>query len=231
MKNINTIYKDLLSEVWNEGLETSPRGKKILELIGKKIILDPDDCIITLENFETNLHYATIESAWYESGMNSIDFHPLITKIWSKYSDDGKTVNSAYGYYIFNAEHFYKENLQIKSQWSWVKEKLKQDPESRQAVININNISHKKNINTKDFPCTIALQFFIRNNQLDMIVMMRSNDLFYGFRNDIYCFSQLQKQMAEELNVELGQYIHFASSLHLYEGQFAAVNDLLKGDD
>jgi thymidylate synthase len=46
---------------------------------------------------------------------------------------------------------------------------------------------------------------------------MRSNDLWFGFCNDQYCFSELQKIVAERTNFEIGSYYHFAHNMHLYE--------------
>jgi thymidylate synthase len=49
-----------------------------------------------------------------------------------------------------------------------------------------------------------------------MCVTMRSNDLWYGFCNDQYCFSQLQKMIAERLSIDVGEYYHFAHNMHIY---------------
>ena len=75
-----------------------------------------------------------------------------------------------------------------------------------------------KSIDTyaKDTPCTYAVQFTVLNNKLNMSVVMRSNDLWYGFCNDQYCFSKLQQLVAERTGYEIGTYYHFAHNLHLY---------------
>lgn len=73
---------------------------------------------------------------------------------------------------------------------------------------------------TKDFPCTMYFQIFIRNNKLHWITNMRSQDIYYGMRNDIYCFTELQKLLTKELDLELGKYYHHCGSLHLYESQW-----------
>ena len=49
-----------------------------------------------------------------------------------------------------------------------------------------------------------------------MCVVMRSNDLWYGFCNDQYCFSNLQAMVAHETGYEIGEYYHFVHNLHLY---------------
>jgi len=52
-----------------------------------------------------------------------------------------------------------------------------------------------------------------------MAVLMRSNDLWYGFCNDQYCFAMLHKMVAERLSIEMGDYYHFAHNLHLYNNK------------
>jgi thymidylate synthase len=172
------------------------------------------------------------ELNWYESGSSRIDYSPLIEKVWKKYSDNGKNVQSAYGQYIFPERVNTKEEG-LMSQWDWIKKVLIFDKDSRRELININGEKNKEIINTNDFPCTISLQFLIRNNKLHLITHMRSNDIFFGFRNDLYTFTKLQMRMCRELSVyyndlTLGQYTHIVNSMHLYEEQFEKVKDLIE---
>jgi len=214
MKTINDIYKNILLMIYKHGDEITPRKMKCKELINQTIVLNPKDNIITLKGFETNMNYANEELKWYLSGSKRFDFSLLINKIWKKYSDDDITVNSAYGYYFFT-----QKTLLNYTQWNWVIDELKNDKDSRRCIININNITHKKHI-SKDIPCTINCQVMIRNNKLIWITNMRSNDIYFGFRNDIYCFTELQKKMAQELRIETGLYYHNVASLHLYESEY-----------
>jgi thymidylate synthase len=212
LTKINGIYEDLINNIVRNGKKSSPRGMEIRELLAQTIVLDPDDNVITLKGFETNLEYAKEELAWYLSGSNEISFSPRISKIWKKYSDDGEHANSAYGYLIFS--YYYWPSME--NQWDWVTNELRKDPDSRRAIINLLLIVHKDH-DSKDIPCTIALQYLIRNNKLVAITYMRSNDAYYGFRNDVYCFCELQKKLAFRLGVATGEYYHVVGSMHLYE--------------
>jgi thymidylate synthase len=49
-----------------------------------------------------------------------------------------------------------------------------------------------------------------------MSVMMRSNDLWYGFCNDQYFFSKLQKIVSKKINKKIGTYFHFVNNMHIY---------------
>jgi thymidylate synthase len=93
---------------------------------------------------------------------------------------------------------------------------LRRNDETRQAAISIYD---GKEIYKYEYdtPCTYAIQFTVVNNKLNMCVTMRSNDLWFGFCNDQYCFSQLQILVAEKTGYELGTYYHFAHNFHLYE--------------
>ena len=221
--DFNTEYLELLRKIWFSGIETAPRGMKVKELLGEKLkLISPENNLITIPQFKTNINYVTDELKWYLSGSNNINFTPLIKRSWERYSDDGIHVNSAYGYRIFG------KHPDFINQWDWVKKKLSCDSDSRQAIININDVSDKCLENTKDFPCTIACQVFIRDNKLYWVTYMRSQDIFLGMRNDVYCFTELQKILAKELSIDCGNYIHFCGSLHLYEKNYERVFDFLK---
>jgi len=49
-----------------------------------------------------------------------------------------------------------------------------------------------------------------------MCVVMRSNDLWYGFCNDQYCFSKLMELVSKRIGIEIGYYYHFVQNFHLY---------------
>ena len=93
--------------------------------------------------------------------------------------------------------------------------KLRHQKDTRQACISIYDGKEISDY-AFDTPCTYAVQFTIINNRLEMCVTMRSNDLWYGFCNDQYCFSMLQAMVAKKLNINNGVYYHFAHNMHLY---------------
>ena len=96
---------------------------------------------------------------------------------------------------------------------------MKKTPNSRQAWI-LTYDGKEKDKYAFDTPCTLAVGFDINPatpDCLNMTVMMRSNDIIYGFCNDQYCFSKLQEIVAEELGLKVGTYYHFAHDMHIYD--------------
>ena len=166
---------------------------------------DPTRNIVISPIRKMPMRYAVGELAWYLSGSNRVSDISRFAKKWVDISDDGETNNSAYGYRIFTKFGF--------DQWNHVKNMLQKDPNSRQAVIHIKDADNKP---TKDTPCTVYLQFLLRDGKLNLSVHMRSNDIWMGVPYDMFSFCFLQMKMAMELGVEIGEYHHYAGSLHMY---------------
>lgn len=155
------------------------------------------------------LRYAIGELLWYNSCNPSWKAIYPYSKFWKGISDNGSTVNSNYGWCIRKKYGF--------DQWEMVKKLLQENTNSRQAIIHIKEARNLIDNPTKDLNCTIALQFLLRNNKLDLIVTMRSNDIWLGLPYDLFNFTCMQIQMAMELGVDIGMYYHNAGSLHIYK--------------
>ena len=205
-KNSNeafTYYYDFISK---NGIVT--RDTKAIFNVGFEIE-NPLDNLITDKNRDWSLTYALAEWQWYLSADRSIyklkELYGSVPKIWQNIADENGLVNSNYGAYWFG-----------NNQYDKVVDILKKDPESRRASLSIYNADNIDQYE-KDTPCTYAINFTILNNKLNMTVMMRSNDLWFGFCNDQYCFSKLQEKMSKDLDVEVGTYFHFVNNLHIYD--------------
>ena len=204
-RNANEAYEYIHDRILQDGVDFA--DTKALFNVGFYITDPLDNKIINKErNWKQN--YAEAEWQWYLSGNRNISelgrLYGKTPEIWKRMADDKGNVNSNYGW-----------QWQRNAQLDMVIETLKQKPETRQAAISIYDGKEITDY-AHDTPCTYAVQFTIVHGRLDMCVTMRSNDLWYGFCNDQYCFSMLQGLVAHELNVEPGVYYHFAHNMHLY---------------
>lgn len=183
-------------------------------------VADPTRNIVTSNIRKMPMRYAVGELAWYLSRSNRVKDISRFAQKWADISDDGETNNSAYGWRIFDKFGF--------DQWEYVKHLLIKDPNSRQAVIHIKDASNQP---TKDVPCTVYLQFLLRDGKLNLSVHMRSNDIWMGVPYDMFSFCFLQMLMAMELGVEIGHYTHYAGSLHMYERDYLTASRSSKEDE
>ena len=204
-RNANEAYEYLHNKILLEGIPFD--NTKALFNIGF-YIADPMDNKIINKERNWKQDYAEAEWQWYLSGNKSVykleDIYGKVPEIWKRMADEDGHVNSNYGWQ-------WQRNQQI----DYVINKLKTKTDTRHATISIYD-AKEHHAYEHDTPCTYAVQFTILNGRLDMAVVMRSNDLWYGFCNDQYCFSMLQKMIADELKIEIGTYYHFAHNMHLY---------------
>ncbi len=204
-KNANAAFEDLLDYVIQDGIDFD--NTKALFNCGF-YIQNPLDNHITHKQRDWKLEYAEAEWQWYLSGDRNIkklgDLYGKIPTIWQRMADSFGNVMSNYGWQ-------WQRNHQI----DYVVGKLREQPNTRQAAISIYDCKEFERYR-KDTPCTYAIQFTRFEDKLNMSVYMRSNDIWYGFCNDQYQFSSLQKMIAERLSIDVGWYYHHAHNMHLY---------------
>ena len=204
-KNANAAFEDLLDYVIQDGIDFD--NTKALFNCGF-YIQNPLDNHITNKQRDWKLEYAEAEWQWYLSGDRNInklgELYGKIPPIWERMADSDGNVMSNYGWQ-------WQRNNQI----DYVVAKLREQPNTRHAAISIYDAKEFEQYR-KDTPCTYAIQFTILNNKLNMSVYMRSNDIWYGFCNDQYQFSMLQKMIADRLSIDVGWYYHHAHNMHLY---------------
>ena len=208
-RTANDAYEYLFDRIIQDGVDFA--GTKALFNVGFYITDSQDNKIINRER-NWKQEYAEAEWQWYLTGLPNIkmlgEIYGKIPAIWKRMANNEGYVNSNYGYQ-------WQRGYNHKSQLDYIVGLLKDNPETRQACISIYDGKEHPDYKT-DTPCTYAIQFTILHGRLDMCVTMRSNDLWYGFCNDQYCFSKLQKMVSDKLNIEPGVYYHFAHNMHLY---------------
>ncbi|BCH25406.1 hypothetical protein MesoLjLb_51910 [Mesorhizobium sp. L-8-3] len=99
---------------------------------------------------------------------------------------------------------------------------LKEKSTSKRAVIQLYDAADIA-VHHEEIPCTTALQFLARDGRLHMSTTMRSNDAYKGLPHDVFCFTMLQEMMATRLDLDPGDYIHFATSMHVYDSSVEAM--------
>lgn len=111
----------------------------------------------------------------------------------------------------------YTYHQRYADQLDYVVKELMRNPSSRRAVMSlwwrIDELSG-------DPPCLNHIQFFVRDDKLDMDVLFRSNDAVKATFMNAFALIMLQKKVADILGYEVGMYTHRANSFHCYEKDF-----------
>lgn len=215
-ENAQEAFELLFHSILEDGVQTNIGTKALYNV--SIYIVNPKDRIIRTSWRKWSSRYAEREWQWYLSQNRSVEEIKKYAPTWDKMHGGDNIVNSNYGWQ-------WNRNDQLKK----CVDQLRKNPNTRQAWLTIFDGKEKDQYEF-DTPCTICIGFSVhpKTNKLDMTVVMRSNDLVYGFCNDQYCFSKLQELVAKELNLQVGSYTHFAHDLHIYEKHFELKSNYYK---
>ncbi|WLA81971.1 thymidylate synthase [Bradyrhizobium elkanii] len=201
------LYPALLARSRESMTIKASRGETA-EVIGALIEIRNPRARLSRSETRGKLYSSLGELLWYLSKDNRLDFIAPYVPRYSDESEDGVTIYGGYGPRLFgpNGEGQVKRVIGL----------LTERPTSRRAVIQIFDKEDIAN-NHKEVPCTTTLQCFVRDEKLDMVVTMRSNDAYFGLPHDVFCFTMLQEIIARSLCRDVGCYRHFAGSMHIYK--------------
>lgn len=208
----------------SKGAMASPRGMRTFEQLGVSFVIEnPRARLVTIPGRKWSLPLAIGELCWHLRGSDQLSGLTHYARVWRHFSDDGVSVRgSCYGKKVFNSDNG-------DSQWDHARRYLESDPYTRRAVLSIGGYDVNSPIDTADVACAQSLQFLIRDGRLHLYVHMRSNDAFLGLPYDIFLFTILQEIMSVQIGIPLGEYVHMANSMHIYERDLDKIDKMYAG--
>ncbi|HEY7824483.1 MAG TPA: thymidylate synthase [Acidimicrobiia bacterium] len=196
-----------INDLYLHGTKSSPRGQQTRELLNHQFTVTYP-ASIRIDLYGRNLNHA-ISALEALQLVGQISIPEAVTdrvNAFNNYTDRG-VFHGAYG-------------NRISGRLDDLVKLLEHDRDSRQAVLTIYNSATDLNRDKRDIPCTIALQYMIRDNKLHARTVMRSNDVWLGLPYDLVQFITLQSAIAAHFQIPLGTYTHTVGSMHLYEHNF-----------
>ena len=211
VNSIAEAIDESIKHLMQHGERVSPRGIGPIEVRPAVIVLtEPRNRVVSIEGRNANPAFAAAETMWILSGSDEpwiFNFNRSLLK----FANDG-ILRGAYGPRL-------RRWSGTVDQIAWVIQTLRDDPDSRRAVIQIYDPGTVE-AHHNDIPCTISFRFFIRNGALTMHTLMRANDVWLGMPYDMFCFTAIQEIVAYNLRVPMSNYVHMVDSLHLYDSDF-----------
>lgn len=201
-------------------------GVKTIEIVGVSFIANEPFIFGAV-----NEDYVRRELEWYNSMSRNVKDIPGGTPaIWTAVSSKANlhypegTINSNYGWMMYSAENNF--------QYLNVLKELRLNPFSRRALAIYNRPTMHQDYKIdgmSDFVCTNAVQYLIRDGFLDVVVQMRSNDAWAGYRNDYAWQKHVQEILVRDLEADHevlvpGTITWQVGSLHVYEKDFYLVH-------
>jgi len=226
MLTVNDIREHFIQELQDENFTTDKTGQKTIELLGASFVADE----VSIFGVPSD-SYINAELDWYLSGSTNInDIYKTESEsdqpnarrdppdAWRYAANDHGEINSNYGHLIFDDKYY--------RQFDNVVAELHHNPDSRRAsmIYTRPSIWTEFNENGKnDFICTNAVTYYIRDDELQCVVQMRSNDVVFGYKNDYAWQSYILGQVANSLEITAGNIQWQVQNLHVYERHFHLV--------
>ncbi len=111
-------------------------------------------------------------------------------------------------------------------QIEYIIRKLKEKPYSRRAqAITWRPLVDPFHI---DPPCLQRIFMRVKDDKLIMQTTWRSRDLFRAWEANVNGMIRIQKYVADQLGLEMGHYLDFSNSLHIYGNTISEVKDMFK---
>ena len=94
-------------------------------------------------------------------------------------------------------------------------ENLRNNPDSRRHIVSAWNVSEIDKMKLP--PCHILFQFYVSDGRLSCQLYQRSADVFLGVPFNIASYSLLIMMVADQLNLDYGEFIHTFGDVHIYD--------------
>lgn len=212
---------DAVHDATSIGSRFAHQPRKTLETICTIFTLsDPRKRWITNPNRRASFGFAVANTIWTLGGGNDVEAIAFYSNRAREFSNEGGILLGSVGHRII----YGGGGNQIEA----VIDRLRVDGTSRRAVLQIfcaeDSVSP-----VKDTPCSLSIQFLLRDGRLKAITFMRSQSAVMVLPYDIFMFTMLQEVVATAVGAELGDYIHVCGSFHVYEDEMDALYAIVDG--
>lgn len=226
MTQFDKIYKDIVNEILTTGTSSHFYGgvrtkyadgtaAHYISKYGLHFKLNVDwnnpETFPLLTSRYTPIKSAFREIAWiwlFRSNNVKDLREKLECKFWDEWEREDNTIGKAYGYQIA------KPVLGYDNQLSYIVKTLQKDPNSRRAITEIWVPSELEDMVLT--PCVHLTQWSISDNKLILEVRARSTDVGLGLVSNVAQYCILQKLVADEIGVEVGEFIWSSHNYHIY---------------
>ena len=217
-------YLQLIRDIKEHGVAKGDRtGTGILGVFGRQMRFDLRQGfpLMTCKKIYTKSMVA--ELLWFLSGSTNVkELQKLGTKIWDPWADESGELGPVYG-----AQWRSWPSADGKSidQIAKIVETIRADPDSRRLVVSSWNPADIDKMALP--PCHCLFQFYVAQGQLSCQLYQRSCDVFVGLPFNIASYALLTHMVAQQCELDVGEFVWSGGDVHLYDNHMDAVETLL----
>lgn len=201
-------YLELLQHILDNGSPKSDRtGTGTLSVFGYQMRFNLQDGFPLVTTKKLHIKSIIHELLWMLSGDTNVKYlNDNGVSIWDAWQDKEGEIKNGYG-------QQWRDFSGI-DQITEIIESIKTNPDSRRHIVSAWNPLHIKDSSLP--PCHCFFQMYVANNKLSCQLYQRSVDSFIGLPFNIFSYSLLTHMIAQQCDLEVGEFIHTSGDLHIY---------------
>ena len=213
-------YHQLMQHVLNQGVQKSDRtGTGTLSVFGYQMRFDLADGFPMVTTKKLHLKSIINELLWFLKGSTNNNWlKERGVSIWNEWAAPDGELGPIYGY---QWRSWPAPNGQHIDQISEVVNSIKTNPDSRRLIVSAWNVADIPRMALA--PCHAFFQFYVADGKLSCQLYQRSADIFLGVPFNIASYALLTHMVAQQCNLEPGEFIWTGGDCHLYSNHLEQV--------
>lgn len=218
--SILTPYEDLLREVMDSGAKKADRtGTGTRSVFGRQLRYDLSAGFPLITTKKVHFKSVVYELLWFLSGHSNVSWlQERGVTIWDEWADECGDLGPVYGK---QWRSWPASNGAEIDQISRSLELLRSDPDSRRNIVSAWNVGLLEEMALP--PCHLLFQFYVADGKLSCQLYQRSADLFLGVPFNIASYALLTHMVADQVGLDVGDFIWTGGDCHVYENHLEQV--------
>ena len=212
-------YEDLMRHVFFHGVNKSDRtGTGTRSVFGYQMRFNLQNGFPLVTTKKLHLRSIIHELLWFLKGDSNIRYlHENGVTIWDEWADDNGDLGPVYGVQWRNWRGADKNVDQIAE----LVHTIKTNPDSRRMIVTAWNVAELPKMALP--PCHMMFQVYVADGKLSCQLYQRSCDIFLGVPFNIASYSLLTHMLAQQCDLEVGDFVWTGGDCHLYNNHFDQV--------
>ncbi len=213
-----------MQKILNEGVRKEDRtGIGTLSVFGHQMRFDLSEGFPLVTTKKLHLRSIIIELLWFLNGDTNIKYlKDNGVSIWDEWADENGDLGPVYG---FQWRSWPGKNGKTVDQIANVVNSIKNNPDSRRHMVVAYNPAYVDEMALP--PCHSLFQFYVANGKLSCQLYQRSADTFLGVPFNIASYALLTHMMAQQCDLEVGDFVWTGGDTHLYNNHQEQVSEQL----
>jgi thymidylate synthase len=214
-------YLDFLRHIRQHGVDKNDRTNTgTLSIFGYEMRFDLAQGFPLLTTKKIHFKSIAYELLWFLQGDTNVKYlqqHGV--SIWDEWADVEGNLGPIYGK---QWRAWQAADGQVIDQMQELIQQIRQNPDSRRLIVSAWNVGDLQQMALA--PCHTLLQFYVANGKLSCKLTQRSADAFLGVPFNIASYSLLTHMVAQQCNLQIGEFIWSGGDCHIYKNHLEQVD-------